>query len=117
MMRAPSLAAIYAAELARAGMTMGKALEPAAIAQPILNALGRAPLRIVGSPGLLEAALEIAVAFQRSVYDSLYVALALARGCVLITADHRLAKALAAGPLGSSIQSLGEWEPMTERRT
>ena len=79
-------------------------------ARAVLRGLGRAPLRIVGSPGLLETALEIAVAFQRSVYDSLYVALAMARECVLITADHRLAKALAAGPLGPNIRSLGEWD-------
>lgn len=76
----------------------------------ILHALGRAPIRIVGSPALIEAALEIAMVFRRSVYDALYVALAVARECVLVTADERLARALVAGPLGPNVRSLGDWD-------
>lgn len=44
---------------------------------------------------LVGAALEIALAFDRSVYDSLYVALALRDDCQLVTADRRLYNALA----------------------
>jgi predicted nucleic acid-binding protein len=46
--------------------------------------------------GLLDEALAIALAFQRSVYDSLYVALAVESKSTLITADEKLANALAA---------------------
>jgi predicted nucleic acid-binding protein len=45
---------------------------------------------------LVEAALDIAIRFNRTVYDSIYVALASKNGAQLITADERLANSLAA---------------------
>ncbi len=48
------------------------------------------------SQGLLEAAFDIAVRFNRTVYDSIYVALASRRGAQLVTADEKLATAVAA---------------------
>ena len=45
---------------------------------------------------LLEQAFGIASAFQRSLYDSLYIALAISSKAQLLTADERLAHALAA---------------------
>jgi predicted nucleic acid-binding protein len=53
-------------------------------------------LPTVPSLELLEAAFAIANAFQRTVYDSLYVALAISSRAQLLTADERLAHALAA---------------------
>jgi predicted nucleic acid-binding protein len=53
-------------------------------------------LPTVPSLALLEAAFAIANAFQRTVYDSLYVALAISSKAQLLTADERLARALAA---------------------
>lgn len=50
----------------------------------------------VPSQALLAEALKIAFAYERSVYDSLYVALAVQLKSELITADERLANALAA---------------------
>lgn len=50
----------------------------------------------VSSLELLDSAFEIATAFERTVYDSLYVALAVRTKSHLITADERLANALAA---------------------
>jgi predicted nucleic acid-binding protein len=49
----------------------------------------------VSSLQILPQALEIAVHFDRSVYDALYVALAVSRKLVFITADERLVNALA----------------------
>jgi predicted nucleic acid-binding protein len=48
------------------------------------------------SAGLLSSAFAIAFNFERSVYDSLYVALAVSSKAPLITADERLANTLAA---------------------
>ena len=48
------------------------------------------------SQPLLEDAFEIARTFDRTVYDSLYVALAIATNAPLVTADEHLANALAA---------------------
>ena len=45
---------------------------------------------------LLPRAFEIALTHNRTVYDSLYVALAVQSGAEMITADERLANALAA---------------------
>jgi predicted nucleic acid-binding protein len=53
-------------------------------------------LPTVPSLALLEAAIAIANTFQRTVYDSLYVALAIISKAQLLTADERLARALAA---------------------
>ena len=43
---------------------------------------------------LLRDALTIALAFDRSVYDAVYVALAMVSNAPLLTADERLANAL-----------------------
>jgi predicted nucleic acid-binding protein len=53
-------------------------------------------LPTVPSASLLEAAFAIATAFDRTVYDSLYIALAVDCQGQLITADEKLANAAAA---------------------
>ena len=75
-------------------------------ARDILAALGRVPLSVVSSSLLVEAALEIALAHRRTVYDALYVALAVARDAVFVTADDRLARALRGGPLAAHVRAL-----------
>jgi predicted nucleic acid-binding protein len=50
----------------------------------------------VPSLKLLDKAFQIATAFERTVYDSIYVALAVQTNSQLITADERLANSLAA---------------------
>ena len=52
------------------------------------------PVMIWPSTLLLRGALDIAVNFQRSVDDALYLALAVAQNCPFITADDRLARAV-----------------------
>jgi predicted nucleic acid-binding protein len=64
-------------------------------AENSLATLKASRLVTVPNEGLVEAALTIAVTFNRTAYDSLYVALAQESGTVLITADEKLANALA----------------------
>ena len=66
-----------------------------ASASDSLAALTARQLVTVPSQGLVEAAFNIAATFHRTVYDSLYVALAIEGRTQLITADEKLANALA----------------------
>lgn len=63
-----------------------------------------APLVVHPSAPLLEAALEIAMRTGRTVYDSLYVALAIQMESRLVTADEELYNALKDGPLGGYVR-------------
>ena len=67
-----------------------------AAAETALASLGECKLPTISSLTLLDAAFRIATAFDRTVYDSLYVALAVHSKAQLITADERLANSLAA---------------------
>jgi predicted nucleic acid-binding protein len=51
------------------------------------------------SSRLIEAAIQIARAYQRTVYDSIYVALAVETKSEMLTADQRLANSLAGLPV------------------
>jgi predicted nucleic acid-binding protein len=67
-----------------------------ATAQLELHSLMRRDIPTISSLHLLQEAVTIAFDFGRSVYDCLYVALAAQAKKQLITADERLANALAA---------------------
>jgi predicted nucleic acid-binding protein len=56
--------------------------------------------------GLLPPAFEIACRAGRTVYDSLYVALAVQLGGVMVTADEKLVNALAGTPWAGSVMRL-----------
>ena len=64
------------------------------------------PLEIHESSYLISSAVEIAIATRRTVYDSLYLALAIELGATVVTADRRWANALKRGPFGRSIRAL-----------
>lgn len=68
-------------------------------ARDVLNALTTVPLRFCSATTLVNPAFEIARALDRTVYDSLYVALAESEKCELITADQRLFNAMQQSPL------------------
>ncbi|MFZ3211652.1 MAG: type II toxin-antitoxin system VapC family toxin [Terriglobales bacterium] len=65
-------------------------------AERALASLDERRLATVSSRSVLEVAFGIATAFDRTVYDALYVALAVHAKAQFITADERLANALAA---------------------
>lgn len=65
-------------------------------AEEALQALEERSIPTSPSQPLLKEAFAIATAFDRTVYDAVYVALAVASHAPLITADQRLANALAA---------------------
>jgi predicted nucleic acid-binding protein len=55
----------------------------------ILFALGEAPIEWHEDAALFKEAYRLATELGRTVYDSLYLALAVRRDCVLITADRK----------------------------
>jgi predicted nucleic acid-binding protein len=72
----------------------------------LLADLLRLPLEATPSAELTESALQIALATGRTVYDCLYVALAVWLGGVLYTADKRLVNALADSPLAKHLEMI-----------
>ncbi len=64
----------------------------------ILVDLRRYPLRIFPAEPLCDLAWDLAQRFDRSFYDSLYLALAVSDSCPLVTADRRLYNALESAP-------------------
>ncbi|MEW6278802.1 MAG: type II toxin-antitoxin system VapC family toxin [Candidatus Eremiobacterota bacterium] len=63
---------------------------------------------LVSSEHLVESALELALRFGRSVYDCLYVALALRERCNVITADLKLVAAM--GPALQCFELIGSFK-------
>lgn len=68
---------------------------PIGAAERAVHAILDVPLELHRHGRLLPDALEIAFRYQRTVCDSLYVALALRQHAPLVTTDRRLATALA----------------------
>ena len=64
----------------------------------LLTELRRYPLRILPAEPLCDLAWEVAQRFDRSFYDSLYLALAVSDSCPFVTADRRLYNALRTAP-------------------
>jgi predicted nucleic acid-binding protein len=73
-------------------------------ANAILDDILQMPIRITPSLELIEVALRIAVETDRTIYDSLYIALAMHANAILISADERLVNALATTRYASLIQ-------------
>ncbi|CAN5243540.1 type II toxin-antitoxin system VapC family toxin [soil metagenome] len=73
------------------------------IAQEILQTLLSFPLHIYETRHLLESAFNIAHTTQRTVYDSIYLALANTFECELVTADKKFFNALKDGSFSNNI--------------
>lgn len=69
----------------------------------ILKAIKAVPLDVVSSVTLLDAAFEIAVGLARTMYDSLYVALAVLENCELVTADRTLWQVMRPTPFARNV--------------
>ncbi len=69
----------------------------------ILRDLMVIPLQVHSVTPLLEQALDIALATGRTVYDSIYLALAVSLDCKLMTADQKLYNALRTGPFADDV--------------
>lgn len=63
-------------------------------------------LALVRSTALLSGALEIALTFDQTIYDSLYLALAVSENAHFVTADERLVRALAGTELEDTARLL-----------
>ena len=66
------------------------------------------PVVIHPSADLVPDALDLAMRLERTVYDCLYLALAVRTTSVLVTGDLRLVNALAGGPLEKHIAWIGK---------
>jgi predicted nucleic acid-binding protein len=74
-----------------------------AIVKQTLAEFNTVPLEIYDSQPLTPAALEIALQNNRTVYDSLYLALAILNQCSMVTADLKLFNALAGSSFANNI--------------
>lgn len=72
-------------------------------ARDLLRDFKRFPVRTTPSILLISAALDIATRCNRTVYDSLYLALAMSQRCRLVTADRRLYDGLKRSPLAPAL--------------
>jgi predicted nucleic acid-binding protein len=73
------------------------------------------PIQLRPSAELVPEALNLAVQYDRTVYDCLYLALAMKSDGVLFTADQRLVNALARGPLAKYVRWIGELKRPSRR--
>lgn len=73
-------------------------------ASEILTTFESIGVEIYASAVLLAGAFEIAAALDRTVYDSIYLALAMAQDCALVTADRKFYSSVSASALANHIQ-------------
>lgn len=73
-------------------------------ARTVIRALPVVPFVTHASGELLPAAFDIAVRTSRTVYDSLYISLAIALRSQLITADERFVNALSSSPFADKVR-------------
>lgn len=76
-------------------------------ARQLLADMQRLPLQITPSADLVEPALALAMRTGRSVYDCVYLALAVKHRAAMHTCDERLVNALAGTPLEPHVAWIG----------
>ncbi len=97
---------------AEAGNALWKKLRRGDLREPearrIIQAIRRAPFVVRPAKSLVARALELAHETGRTVYDSVYLALAIRHRCALIAADERLFNSVKSGPYAAHIRWLGD---------
>ncbi len=78
------------------------------VAAEIVDAMLQVPKTVHSTEALLPSALAIALDARRTVYDSVYLALAAFLDCELVTADGRLHSALAHTRWAPSLRWIGD---------
>ena len=73
-------------------------------AREALRSLRLVPIEVHPAQPFLETAYEVARALDRTVYDALYLVLASAHKCPMVTADRRFYEAVINSPLAESIR-------------
>ncbi|MBW4538925.1 MAG: type II toxin-antitoxin system VapC family toxin [Myxacorys chilensis ATA2-1-KO14] len=76
-------------------------------AQDAIVEFQRLRLFLSSTAHLLNSAYQIAVQHQRTVYDSLYIALSLQENCQFVTADQKLVNAV--GSAFPNVVTLADW--------
>jgi predicted nucleic acid-binding protein len=77
-------------------------------AQTIFDDLLRMPVETTPSQTLLADAFEISVDTNQTVYDSLYLALAVRKGCKMVTADDKLSRSLTGAKMAEFVCSMSD---------
>lgn len=75
----------------------------------VFSAFGRLPITVFPSFPLSQLALEIAMKSGRTMYDCLYLSLAIREKAPLITADKRFYNALRSSPLSRHVKWIGKF--------
>lgn len=78
-------------------------------ANQALGKLTSIPLRVCPVAEFMDIGLAIATKYDRSFYDSAYVALAMRERAILLTADARLIRALDDTPMAAMVLHIAEW--------
>jgi predicted nucleic acid-binding protein len=103
-LRAPELLLAEVANVVWRRYTRGElaAME----AEALLADVMLLPIEYTPTAALVSLALPLALRTGRTVYDCLYLALAVRHRAVLVTGDQRLARALSGTPLAAHVQML-----------
>jgi predicted nucleic acid-binding protein len=86
----------------------GRSELTAAEAESLLSDIVALPIEYTPSQGLVSPALSLALRTGRTVYDCLYLALAVSAQTILVTADQRFVNGLTETPFAASVRWLGE---------
>ena len=77
-------------------------------AESLVDDLLRLSIEFIPAASLVGQALPLAIKTVRTVYDCLYLVLAARHNAIMITADRRLATALAGTPMAAHIEWIGK---------
>ena len=82
--------------------------------EAVRTALRVFPVQYYPFSDLMDPAYRIAIKTNRSLYDCLYIALAILHKNQMVTADRKLYESMAAGPFGIHLQWIGDFPAAKE---